>query len=94
METIGQRLKKYRLHRQLSLKQTAELVGVSASTYRDWEYGKAIQGEPYEKLAEVFQVSLVELITGKLRRTQDLKIAVQALDSAVVNLKKIVLSME
>lgn len=42
----------------------AEKIRVPVSTYREWEYERAILGEPYQKLAEVFEVSLSELITG------------------------------
>jgi transcriptional regulator with XRE-family HTH domain len=42
----------------------ARAIGVPASTYREWEYGRAIRGEPYVKMAEVLKVSLYELITG------------------------------
>ena len=63
--SIGNRLRKLRTEKRLTLSQVAKYVGVPVSTYRDWEYGKSIRGEPYEKLAELFEVSLVELMTGK-----------------------------
>lgn len=35
--------------------------GVASSTYREWENGRAISGQPYIKLAEVLGVSLYAL---------------------------------
>ncbi len=65
MESFGERLKKLRLKTGLSQKQVAERAGISASTYRDWEYGKKIKGEPYIDLALALNVSLTELFTDK-----------------------------
>jgi transcriptional regulator with XRE-family HTH domain len=45
----------------LTIKECAEFLGVSSSTYRDWEYGRAITGEPYLKIAELFGISILEL---------------------------------
>lgn len=94
METMGQRLKRLRMKRGLSLKQVAEQLDISASTYRDWEYGKAIQGEPYMDLAKVLNIGVVELITGNSRQNQDLMRAIQHLDKIVTDIKTIALSME
>ncbi|MNT06136.1 hypothetical protein D3C72_1407900 [compost metagenome] len=40
-------------------------MNIPVSTYRDWEYGKQIKGEPYVDLAKVLDVSLTELLTGR-----------------------------
>ena len=65
MERLSQRLRRLRKERRLSIKEVANRVGIPATTYREWEYGRAIQGEPYPKLAEVLGVTLTELMTGK-----------------------------
>lgn len=65
MEDINKRLRALRLKRGLTMKQVAETAQIPLSTYREWEYGRAIQGEPYLQLAEALSVSLGELITGK-----------------------------
>ncbi len=94
VEQIGKRLKKLREHKGYTQKQVAELIGTSASTYRDWEYGKAIQGEPYTALAEVFEVSLVELMTGKKSTgTSEFLKALSQLEDDVKNLRRIASSI-
>ncbi len=65
MSDLGIRLKNLREKRKLGLTKIAKFVGVSPSTYRDWEYGREIKGEPYMKLAEIFNVSLTYLLTGE-----------------------------
>lgn len=64
MKSFSQRLQNFRLKSELTQKEVADRLGIASSTYRDWEYGKQIKGEPYLDLAEVFQVSLTELLTG------------------------------
>lgn len=65
METIHQRLRAYRKAKGFTIAEVALKSGIPASTYKEWENGRQIRGEPYLILAEIFQVSLHELITGK-----------------------------
>ncbi len=86
-ETFGQRLNRLRLLRGLSIGEAAEAIGVSPSTYREWEYGRAIRGEPYGKIALVFHVTLAELILGeKYSRSKSLVLA-DALEDSLRKLK-------
>ena len=62
--SFGSRLKKLRHLKELSIEEVSKKIGVPASTYREWESGRAIQGEPYLKIAEVFGVSVHELLSG------------------------------
>jgi transcriptional regulator with XRE-family HTH domain len=64
-EGIGKRLKELRKKCRKTAKQVALEVGVSDSTYRDWEYGRRILGEPYGKLAKSLDTSLIYLILGE-----------------------------
>jgi transcriptional regulator with XRE-family HTH domain len=73
METISKRMKRLRQARGLSVKEAASAAEVPLSTYREWEAGRQIKGEPYEKIARALQVSLHELITGKTTKLQDLR---------------------
>jgi transcriptional regulator with XRE-family HTH domain len=65
MENFHARLKRLRERRGLTMKEMAKAVGVPESTYREWEYGRAIQGEPYIAIASVLEVTLQELLSGK-----------------------------
>lgn len=69
---ISDRLRELRRNKKLSLARVAQAIEVPVSTYRDWEYGKAIRGEPYERLAELFEISIHELLSVKPQRRSDL----------------------
>lgn len=58
---MGEQLKKLRNTKGLKVKDCANYLGVSPSTYREWENGRSINGEPYSKIAQLFEVSLSEL---------------------------------
>ncbi len=68
METIHSRLKHYRHSSRLTIQQVSNLTGIPASTYKEWENGRQIRGEPYARLANLYQVSIQELITGRSRK--------------------------
>jgi transcriptional regulator with XRE-family HTH domain len=73
-EHLGARLRQLRLAKGLTVVEVAERVGVATSTYREWEYGRAIRGEPYLKLCEVLGVTVWELISGsKVVRSKALR---------------------
>jgi transcriptional regulator with XRE-family HTH domain len=63
--TLNKRLRKFREQRKLSMRDTAKLIGVPETTYREWEYGRAIRGEPYVKIAEAFGISLEDLLGSR-----------------------------
>lgn len=65
MGSIHERLRKFRLKAGLTLQQVSDRTGIPVSTYKEWENGRQIRGEPYLLLARVYQVSLQELITGE-----------------------------
>ena len=65
LNDLGERLKALRVTQGLSINEVAKIIGVAESTYRDWEYGRQIMGEPYEKLAKAFNTSLSFLMTGE-----------------------------
>lgn len=66
MDAFGKRITKLRTQRGLTQKAVAEALHVPLSTYKEWEYGRRIQGEHiYVVLAETLGVSLRELLTGQ-----------------------------
>ena len=77
---ISEQLKKFRNKANLSAAECAESIGVSPSTYRDWENGRSISGEPYTKVAKVFGISLSELFGLNER---ELSIELRELDIAL-----------
>lgn len=65
MESFGTRLKRLRTEKQLTAKQMSLMTGIPLSTYREWENGRQIKGQPYVNLAHALDVSLYELLTGE-----------------------------
>ncbi len=92
MKTISQRLKVYRLKKGLNQKEVAHALGISPSTYRDWEYGTAIQGEPYLKLAAILGIPLVELMTGERSGVREILLALSEIERVVEDTRRIVLA--
>ena len=72
METFAQRITKRRSSLGLTQKEVAQALGVPLSTYKEWEYGRRVQGEGvYVKLSEVLEVNLRTLLTGETRYEKD-----------------------
>lgn len=70
MTKFGFRLRDLRRKKGLSMQEMAKAISVPLSTYREWEYGRAITGEPYPLIASVLGVSLNELF-GLKRTTEE-----------------------
>lgn len=87
-EPFSVRLRRLRLANGIKVKDMAFRLGVSASTYRDWEYGRAIKGEPYTRLAEALSVSLSELLVGYSSVPEKLMNEVLKCEEAISSLKK------
>lgn len=94
MERIGVRLKRLRTKCGLSQTMTANFLNVPPTTYRDWENGKNITGEPYLKLADLFGVSLVEIITGESMKNSDLIRELDELQEHIKIIRKIALALD
>lgn len=63
MEGFGRKIRKLRLERRISMREAARRIGVAETTYREWEYGRKIRGEPYRRIALTFGVSLEWLLS-------------------------------
>ncbi len=86
-ETFYSRLKRLRQAKNLSRKQMAALLGVSSYTYREWEYGRAIRdGQIYLKIAQVFEVSVGELLGDKAQSRTDM---IKKVDSILLQLTQL-----
>lgn len=88
MSDFGKKLRSLREERRLTMKEVAEQAGVSLSTYREWEYGRKILGEPYVKIAEALGVSVGELLSGKKPTKQGVMDELRALEVHLQNLKR------
>jgi transcriptional regulator with XRE-family HTH domain len=60
--SIGAKLRSLRLERNMTMKDVALALQISRSTYRDWEYGRKVPAKALAKIAEVFKVSLNDLL--------------------------------
>lgn len=69
------------------MKQVAQKIEVPVSTYRDWEYGRAIQGAPYVKIANVFGISLFELLTGEKPKFQNVFDLIENAEAQLIKAK-------
>lgn len=73
IDDFPQRIARLRKKRRLTIKQVADHIQVPVTTYRDWEYGRAKWNKTYLKLAELFDVSVFELLGGKNPEFSELK---------------------
>lgn len=88
METFAKRITKLRLKKGLTQKKVAKALGVPLSTYKEWEYGRRIQGEEvYVKLAEVLNVGLKTMLTGEIENND--KHLIQKMDAVLRQLADI-----
>lgn len=87
--TIGNKIRSLRLKNRMTIKEIAMQIGVPSSTYRDWEYGRKITAEKLQKLADVFEVSISELMNGDKDDRKELKRAVQLIEEVLSILRKI-----
>lgn len=87
-ESLSDRLKRLRTEKGLSVKELAEKIGVPVTTYREWEHGRKIVGEPYIELSRVFEISLYELITGEKTSSQDYAKCFEIIEGELKKLKE------
>lgn len=87
-QPLCHRLKELRVKNRMTVREVSQAIGVSASTYREWEYGRTIKGEPYLKLAKVFKVSLTFLMTGKNTTPNMIWDRLNHIEKSIISLKK------
>lgn len=92
-EKIAARLKRIRISRGLSMRELAERTQIPVSTYREWEYGRAIQGEPYIALAAALEVSVKELLSGESSDKDRIRVAIHNVELSIKELKLEVMSL-
>lgn len=88
---ISKTLKKRRLQLGKRPSEIAKKIGVSESTYRDWENGRRIQGEPYIKIAEALEMNILDLLeVQRANHHINLKSELEKIENSVRNIRKIV----
>ena len=92
MKPFGARLRAQRERKKLSVAEAAARIGVPVTTYREWEYGRAIKGEPYAAIANALELPLSELITGEKTEKQTIFKKFEHLESELMAIKADLLS--
>lgn len=87
MSIFSKRLKSLRLAKGLSIKDLAKEIQVPVTTYREWEYGREIKGEPYLRIAKALDVPLHQLLGGPLGEHKRLVSIVEELEFNLKRLK-------
>jgi transcriptional regulator with XRE-family HTH domain len=82
-----ERLKTIREEQGLSLRQAAQRAQIPVSTYREWEAGRKIIGEPYEKIARALNVNLYTLMTGELSNTSEVLSIIEKIEHLLGTLR-------
>lgn len=88
---FGKTLSALRKKKNLTAHEVATAIGVATSTYRDWESGRAITGNPYKKMTEIYEVSLAQLFgiqeedkTKQLEKIEELEKLLRELKLALI----------
>ncbi len=88
METLSKKIRDCRIKNNLTQSEVAKRIGVSSSTYRDWEYGRKIPAIYLGSIAEILSVSLEELIGKTANPKTDFKQAIHLIEKGLLLLKK------
>ena len=85
---FGQRLQALRIRAKKSAAQVAHEIGVAPSTYRDWELGRAITGQPYMALSKSLNASIRDLFEEVDPQVSQLTEKLQAIEELVRELRQ------
>lgn len=89
--SIGKKLNNRRLELGYSVKKVAAQIGISESTYRDWENGRKISGEPYSKIAEALSMPILGLLSEQEIRVSSIEKEIKSLKECVNNIEKLII---
>lgn len=88
---LGKRLRSFRMEKGLSIEKVATQIGVATSTYREWESGRAITGNPYQKLASVLGVGVYQILGIEDTSKEELISYLNDLEACVAKIKECIL---
>ena len=93
MEPFSKRITRLRAKRGLTQKDVAKALKVPLSTYKEWEYGRRIQGEQiYVALAETLNVTVRALLTGHFDTEKNEPLEIDLAIKQMENARKALLS--
>jgi transcriptional regulator with XRE-family HTH domain len=87
---ISEIMRRRRIELRKKPSEIALIVGVSESTYRDWENGRKIQGEPYKLIAKALDLSVSELLELESPSQEYIKKELSEIENHVKNIRKFV----
>lgn len=90
---IGQKMKSRREQLNLKVKHVAKEIGVSESTYRDWENGRKIQGEPYILISKALKMNVVDLLSIESDSFLDVQTQLNFIEECVNNIRERVIKI-
>ena len=82
-------LKMLRERKGNSVAEMAKNLGISVSTYREWEYGRKILGEPYLEIAIILDVGLNELFENQNNEYLEVREAIKAVKKSLKELEEV-----
>lgn len=85
---LGHRLRLFRVNRGLSIESVATKVGVAPSTYREWENGRAVSGNPYAKISDALGVGVYQILGIHDESKNQLFACLVELEKSIQHLKK------
>lgn len=93
MNKIGKLMKERRTALNMQAKDLAKSLSVAESTYREWENGRRIQGEPYLRIAEILEISVLELLGAEDVSKSKLLLKIDSLENQVKNIRKTIIQI-
>lgn len=93
MSTLAKRLREMRHKKGLTIQEVSTQTGIPVSTYKEWENGRQIRGEPYLLLAQTYQVSLHEILTGEKGQANQLLEKLEEMERRIQDIKKDLISL-
>lgn len=90
---IGMKMKKRRIQLNLKVKEVAKEIGVSESTYRDWENGRKIQGEPYILISKALKMNIADLLSIERNSFSEIQTQLIMIENCVKNIRESVIKI-
>ncbi len=89
--SVAEKMKTRRQKLNIKVRDISQKVGVAESTYRDWENGRSIQGEPYMKIANALNMNILDLL--EIEKTSIGKVIadIDAIENHVKNIRQYVI---